>query len=158
MRQLRTPEYDQLFAGDPTWVTAVLGGTNEQGQHMVRAGGGGGCGGGWRRGWPRPKAKGLHLRMHVLHALRTHMRDHTPPLPLILPAPARPHPPHRRQVTKTSYRILQTLYNLGPAPEPNITILWSQNLPEEFKRCDWGCCGCRRLRHAWLLGRRQRWV
>lgn len=70
-RHLRTPDYDSLFAGDPTWVTAVVGGMANDGEHAV---------------------------------------------------------------TKTSYRILQTLYNLGNSAEPNITVLWSPRLPEAWKR------------------------
>ncbi|MEI6498942.1 MAG: formate C-acetyltransferase [bacterium] len=71
VRHLRASEYNDLFAGDPTWLTESLGGTWENGQHKV---------------------------------------------------------------TKTSYRFLQTLYNLGPSPEPNLTVLWSDKLPESFRR------------------------
>jgi formate C-acetyltransferase len=71
VRFLRTPEYDQLFSGDPTWVTESIGGLGEDGRPLV---------------------------------------------------------------TRTSFRVLQTLYNLGPAPEPNLTVLWHEQLPEGFKR------------------------
>ena len=71
VRFLRTPEYDDLFAGDPTWVTESIAGMGDDGRHMV---------------------------------------------------------------TKSSFRFLQTLYNLGPAPEPNLTIWYSPRLPDGFKR------------------------
>jgi formate C-acetyltransferase len=71
VRFLRTPEYDELFAGDPTWVTESIGGMGDDGRPLV---------------------------------------------------------------SKTSFRFLQTLYNLGPAPEPNITIWYSPELPEPFRR------------------------
>ncbi|HKD23844.1 MAG TPA: formate C-acetyltransferase [Rhizomicrobium sp.] len=71
VRFLRTPEYDALFAGDPTWVTESIGGMADDGRPLV---------------------------------------------------------------TRTSFRFLQTLYNLGPAPEPNLTIWYSPRLPEPFRR------------------------
>ncbi|MCX7779419.1 MAG: formate C-acetyltransferase [Negativicutes bacterium] len=70
-RHLRTPDYNELFAGDPLWITEALGGMGIDGRPLV---------------------------------------------------------------TRTSFRVLNTLYNLGPAPEPNLTVLWSDKLPEGFKK------------------------
>lgn len=70
-RHLRTPEYNELFAGDPMWITEAIGGIGEDGRPLV---------------------------------------------------------------TKNSFRMLNTLYNLGPSAEPNLTVLWAQDLPENFKR------------------------
>lgn len=70
-RHLRTPEYNELFGGDPMWITEAVGGMGEDGRTLV---------------------------------------------------------------TKSSYRILNTLYTLGSSPEPNLTVLWSVNLPENFKK------------------------
>ncbi len=70
-RHLRTPEYNELFGGDPMWITEALGGVGEDGRSLV---------------------------------------------------------------TKTTFRMLNTLYTLGSAPEPNLTVLWSKELPVPFKR------------------------
>ena len=70
-RHLRTPEYNELFGGDPMWITEAIGGMGEDGRTLV---------------------------------------------------------------TKNSFRVLNTLYTLGSSPEPNLTVLWSKDLPENFKK------------------------
>ncbi len=70
-RHLRTPEYNELFGGDPMWITEAVGGMGEDGRTLV---------------------------------------------------------------TKSSFRVLNTLYTLGSSPEPNLTVLWSNSLPENFKK------------------------
>ncbi len=70
-RHLRTPEYNELFGGDPMWITEAVGGMGEDGRTLV---------------------------------------------------------------TKSSFRVLHTLYNLGTSPEPNLTVLWNTKLPENFKK------------------------
>lgn len=71
VRHLRTPDYDEIFAGDPTWVTESIGGMLDERKSLV---------------------------------------------------------------TKNSFRYLHTLINLGSSPEPNLTVLWSERLPENFKK------------------------
>jgi formate C-acetyltransferase len=90
VRHLRHPEYDAVFAGDPTWVTCSIGGMALEKDYTFTN----------TEGETKPKYKGIKLK------------------PL---------------VTKTSFRLLHTLENLGPAPEPNLTVLWSKYLPHNFK-------------------------